>query len=129
MTPEGAPVASTVNMVDGDTLVGLITARYVTVHGAGSVGTLAAIECFDAARRAGLTKVDIGGYHDHYKRRLTPVGRTAYAVEIAPRILAADTVARAERAARAVKRRVQRMAASLMPRRFRRGESPHASEQ
>ncbi len=129
VTPEGAPVAFNVNMVDGDTLVGLITARDVTVQGAGSIGTLAAIECFDAARRAGLAKVDIGGYHDHYKRRLTPVGRTAYAVEIAPRIFAFDTVARVEGAARAVKRRARRMAASLMPRRSRRGETADPSEQ
>lgn len=117
VSPEGTPVASNVNMVAGDTLIGLITARDMSVQGAGSVGTLVAVECFDAARRAGLEKVDIGGYHDHYKRRLAPAGRTAYNVEIAPRIVAADTAARAEGAARAVKHRGKRLVAAVKPRR------------
>ncbi|MFB8146055.1 GNAT family N-acetyltransferase [Microbacterium sp. NPDC056003] len=117
VTADGAPVASNVNLVDGDTLVGLITARDMSVQGVGSIGTLVAVECFDAARRAGLAKVDIGGFHDHYKRRLAPAGRTAYNVEIEPRLVAADTVAQAERAARALKRRGRRLAASVLGRR------------
>ncbi|TQM24290.1 acetyltransferase (GNAT) family protein [Microbacterium kyungheense] len=117
VTPDGTPVASNVNMVDGDTLVGLITARNTEIPASGgSIGTLAAIACFDAARDAGLAKVDIGGYHDQYKRRLAPAGRVAFAVEIAPRVFSASTTAGLERIARGVMRRVRALAARLFRR-------------
>ncbi|GAA2982244.1 hypothetical protein JOD63_002530 [Microbacterium terrae] len=112
--PDGTPAASNVNLVDGDTLIGLITARNVAIPASGgSIGTLAAIACFDEARAAGLAKVDIGGYHDHYKRRLAPVGRTAYSVEIEPRLVGADTSERIVHLARGVKRRIRGVATSM----------------
>ncbi|CDK01856.1 hypothetical protein MIC448_920017 [Microbacterium sp. C448] len=111
VTPDGSAVASTVNIIDGDTLVGLITARDVAMPtSTGSVGTRVAVECFNAARSAGLAKVDIGGYHDHYKRRLTPAGRVAYGVEIEPRIFSAGMAERAEHVARSTKRGLRRLA-------------------
>lgn len=93
---DGTTAASTTYFVEGDTLNALITARDMTLgSAAGSIGTLVIAESFEAARKAGVRRADIGGYHDHYKRRLAPAGRTAYNVEIAPRIFSARTSARA----------------------------------
>jgi len=110
VSPEGTPLAGNVNLVDGDTLVGLISARDTDLPTSqGSIGTRAELECWDAARAVGLEKRDLGGYHE-YKRRLTPPGRVAYEVEVEPRIIAPDRIARARRLAGKAKRKLQRLA-------------------
>ncbi len=112
VSPGGTPVAANVCLIDGDTMIGLTSARDLSSPAVGSsVGTLALIECWDHARAAGLAKVDAGSYDD-YKRRLMVPGRTAYEVEIAPRIIASRTVTRARHTAGKVKRRLQRLASS-----------------
>ena len=114
ISPQGNHVAATVDLIEGDTLVGLITARDTEYPIAGaSVGTLAILASWDGARAAGLATVDIGSY-DSYKRRLTPPGRVFYQVEIAPRLVAPRRVARARHIAGRAKRGLRRLAAPII---------------
>lgn len=112
---DDTPIASNVTIVVGSTLLGLINARNTTFGSSvGSIGTLALVECIDRARASGLSDFDLGGYHD-YKRRFTPESRTAYEVDIAPRLIAPETLTRMRRRAGRAKRAIGAVAARLSP--------------
>jgi len=116
VAPDGTFVASNVTVADRGTLVGLISARDISLGpSAGSIGTLALVECIKSARASGLSDFDLGGYHA-YKRRITPERRVAYEVAVAPRIIAPEHLARARRTAGKAKRKLQGMTAILMRR-------------